>query len=156
MEVKKSYEADLEHQWKKRFLLGLVLVLAVLVVALELNFRDGAVEYNEELLDDIVQELELKAAVDQEDMIAVMEEPEEEPAEEADEGAEAEPEQDAAPEKTEAEIERLDGEIERVSALLATEEVASNYERLIELTNELEQLNSEQEKQYEIWEELSD
>ena len=58
--------------------------------------------------------------------------------------------------KTEAEIERLDGEIERVSALLATEEVASDYERLIELTNELEQLNSEQEKQYEIWEELSD
>ena len=80
MEVKKSYEADLEHQWKKRFLLGLVLVLAVLVVALELNFSDGAVEYNEELLDDIVQELELKAAVDQEDMIAVMEEPEEESA----------------------------------------------------------------------------
>lgn len=58
--------------------------------------------------------------------------------------------------KTEAEIERLDGEIERVSALLATEEVASDYERLIELTNELEQLNSEQEKQYEIWEELLD
>ena len=58
--------------------------------------------------------------------------------------------------KTEAEIERLDGEIERVSALLATEEVASDYEKLIELTNELEQLNSEQEKQYEIWEELSD
>ena len=58
--------------------------------------------------------------------------------------------------KTEAEIERLDGEIERVSALLATEKVASDYERLIELTNELEQLNSEQEKQYEIWEELSD
>ncbi len=58
--------------------------------------------------------------------------------------------------KTEAEIERLDGEIERVSALLTTEEVASDYERLIELTNELEQLNSEQEKQYEIWEELSD
>ena len=80
MEVKKSYEADLEHQWKKRFLLGLVLVLAVLVVALELNFRDGAVEYNEELLDEVVQELELKAAVDQEDMIAVMEDPEEESA----------------------------------------------------------------------------
>lgn len=80
MEVKKSYEADLELQWKKRFLLGLVLVLAVLTVALELNFRDGAVEYNEEQLDEIVQELELKAAMDQEDMIAVIEEPEEEPA----------------------------------------------------------------------------
>ena len=80
MEVKKSYEADLEHQWKKRFLLGVVLVLAVLAVALELNFKDGAVEYNEELLDDIVQELELKPAIDQENMIAVIEEPEEEPA----------------------------------------------------------------------------
>lgn len=80
MEVKKSYEADLEHQWKNRFLLGLVLVLAVLAVALELNFSEGSVEYNEELLDDIVQELELKAAVDQEDMIAVIEEPEEESA----------------------------------------------------------------------------
>ena len=56
--------------------------------------------------------------------------------------------------KAEAEIERLDGEIERVSALLATEEVASDYERLIELTNELERLNSEQERQYEIWGEL--
>lgn len=58
--------------------------------------------------------------------------------------------------KTEAEIERLDSEIERVEALLASEEVASDYERLLELTNELEQLSAEQEKQYEIWEELSD
>ena len=61
MEVKKSYEADLEHQWKKRFLLGVVLVLAVLAVALEFNFRDVEVEYKE-------------------DMIAVIEEPEEKPA----------------------------------------------------------------------------
>ena len=80
MEVKKSYEADLEHQWKKRFLLGVVLVLAILAVALEFNFRDVEVEYNENLIDEIVQELELKPAVDQEDMIAVIEEPEEEPA----------------------------------------------------------------------------
>lgn len=80
MEVKKSYEADLEHQWKKRFLLGVVLVLAVLAVALEFNFRDVEVEYNENLIDEIVQELELKPVVDQEDMIAVIEEPEEESA----------------------------------------------------------------------------
>ena len=80
MEVKKSYEADLERQRKKSFLLGLILVLAVLVVALEFNFSDGEVEYNEEMLDDVVQELELKAAIDQQEMIAVMDEPEEEPA----------------------------------------------------------------------------
>ena len=49
-----------------------------------------------------------------------------------------------------------DGEIERVQALLASEEVISDYERLLELTNELEQLQAEQEQQYEIWEELSD
>lgn len=58
--------------------------------------------------------------------------------------------------KTEEEIERLDKEIERVEALLATEEVSSDYEKLLELTNELEQLSARQEKQYEIWEELSD
>ncbi|MBR5929856.1 MAG: energy transducer TonB [Prevotella sp.] len=80
MEVKKSYKADLEHQWKKRFLLGVVLVLSVLAVALEFNFRDEEVDYNENLIDEIVQELELKPVVDQEDMIAVIEEPEEEPA----------------------------------------------------------------------------
>ena len=58
--------------------------------------------------------------------------------------------------KTEAEIERLDSEIAKTESLLATEEVASDYEKLLELTNELEQLNSKLEKQYEIWEELSD
>lgn len=58
--------------------------------------------------------------------------------------------------KTEAEIERLDSEIEHTQTLLASEEVASDYERLIELTNQLEQLQAEQEAQYEIWEELAD
>ena len=58
--------------------------------------------------------------------------------------------------KAEEEIERLDSEIERVQTLLASEEVISDYEKLLELTNELEQLQAEQEQQYEIWEELSD
>lgn len=57
--------------------------------------------------------------------------------------------------KAEAEIERLDGEIEKTQALLASEEVAADYEKLIELTNRLEQLQQEQEEQYLIWEELS-
>lgn len=58
--------------------------------------------------------------------------------------------------KAEAEIERLDEEIEKTQALLSSEEVAADYEKLIELTNKLEQLQQEQEEQYLIWEELSE
>ena len=58
--------------------------------------------------------------------------------------------------KAEAEIERLDGEIEKTQALLTSEEVVADYEKLIELTNKLEQLRQEQEEQYLIWEELSE
>lgn len=58
--------------------------------------------------------------------------------------------------KAEAEIERLDGEIEKTQTLLSSEEVAADYEKLIELTNKLEQLQQEQEEQYLIWEELSE
>lgn len=58
--------------------------------------------------------------------------------------------------KAEEEIERLDGEIENVQNLLASDEVAADYEKLIELTKALETLQKEQEEQYEIWEELSE
>lgn len=58
--------------------------------------------------------------------------------------------------KAEEEIERLDAEIERVQEQLSSDEVTSNYEKLMELSNLLEQLQAEQEAQYEIWEELSD
>lgn len=58
--------------------------------------------------------------------------------------------------KAEEEIERLDGEIENVQNLLASDEVAADYEKLIELTKQLETLQKEQEEQYEIWEELSE
>lgn len=58
--------------------------------------------------------------------------------------------------KAEAEIERLDGEIEKTQTLLTSEEVVADYEKLIELTNKLEQLRQEQEEQYLIWEELSE
>ena len=40
--------------------------------------------------------------------------------------------------------------------MLSDPETASDYEKLIELTNKLEELQKEQEKQYEIWEELSE
>lgn len=58
--------------------------------------------------------------------------------------------------KAEAEIERLDGEIEKTQTLLTSEEVVADYEKLIELTNKLDQLRQEQEEQYLIWEELSE
>ena len=58
--------------------------------------------------------------------------------------------------KAEAEIERLDDEIEKTQTLLSSEEVVADYEKLIELTNKLDQLRQEQEEQYLIWEELSE
>lgn len=58
--------------------------------------------------------------------------------------------------KAEAEIERLDAEIGQVQTLLSSEEVAADYEQLLELTNKLEQLQAQQEEQYEIWAELSE
>ena len=56
--------------------------------------------------------------------------------------------------KAEDEIERLDAEIAETQALLASEEVASDYERLLAISEQLEQLQREQEEQYELWESL--
>lgn len=56
--------------------------------------------------------------------------------------------------KAEAEIERLDEEIAKTQELLASEEVAADYEKLMELSKLLEDLQKQQEEQYEIWEEL--
>ena len=58
--------------------------------------------------------------------------------------------------KAEAEIERLDKEIEETQTLLSTDEVAADYEKVLELTAKLEQLQNEQSVQYEIWESLAD
>lgn len=56
--------------------------------------------------------------------------------------------------KVEAEIERLDEEIAKTQELLSSEEVAADYEKLMELSKLLEDLQKQQEEQYEIWEEL--
>lgn len=56
--------------------------------------------------------------------------------------------------KAEAEIERLDEEIAKTQELLSSEEVAADYEKLMELSKLLEDLQKQQEGQYEIWEEL--
>lgn len=56
--------------------------------------------------------------------------------------------------RAEAEIERLDEEIAKTQGLLSSEEVAADYEKLMELSKLLEDLQKQQEEQYEIWEEL--
>lgn len=56
--------------------------------------------------------------------------------------------------KAEAEIERLDEGIAKTQELLSSEEVAADYEKLMELSKLLEDLQKQQEEQYEIWEEL--
>ena len=56
--------------------------------------------------------------------------------------------------KAEAEIERLDEEIAKTQELLSSEEVAADYEKLMELSKLLEDLQKQQKEQYEIWEEL--
>lgn len=56
--------------------------------------------------------------------------------------------------KAEAEIERLDEEIAKTQELLSSEEVVADYEKLMELSKLLEDLQKQQEEQYEIWEEL--
>lgn len=56
--------------------------------------------------------------------------------------------------KAEARIEELDFEISKVEALLGTEEVTSDYEKLMELTSNLEKLHSEQAEVFSVWEEL--
>ena len=57
--------------------------------------------------------------------------------------------------KTEEQIEKLDEEIAVINEQLQQSEVISNYEKLMELTDELEQKQSLQERLYEFWEELS-
>ena len=56
--------------------------------------------------------------------------------------------------KAEAEIERLDEEIAKTQELLSSEEVAADYEKLMEFSKLLEDLQKQQEEQYEIWEGL--
>lgn len=57
--------------------------------------------------------------------------------------------------KTEKLIEQLEVEIEETNTLLQSEEVISNYEKLMELTEKLDDLNIQLENAYDLWGELS-
>ena len=58
--------------------------------------------------------------------------------------------------RTEAQIEQLEGEIEELQAALAKEEVQSDYEQLMALTQELEEKQTELEALYDLWAELQE
>ena len=59
-------------------------------------------------------------------------------------------------ERTEAEIERLEGELDSLKDELASEEVQSDYEKLIALSSAMEAAQNELDALYETWEELQD
>lgn len=58
--------------------------------------------------------------------------------------------------KTEKRIEELDEQISETNLLLQSEAVTSDYEKLMELTKKLEELQEEQEQAYIRWETLSE
>lgn len=71
MEIKKSYAADLEHLRPRLFLLGLVVALSLLVVALEFTIGPTSEDYDEELLDDLAEEIELMPSMPKNDVETV-------------------------------------------------------------------------------------
>lgn len=58
--------------------------------------------------------------------------------------------------KTEAKIEELDEKIAQLNDMLNQDSVTSDYAKLMELTQELEQIQAEQESLYALWEKLSE
>ena len=75
MEIKKSEKANLDKRRRERFLLGLVLALAMLFAALEFSTRSGDLSEDDNLLDDLPEELDMRPALEQKDMISASEVP---------------------------------------------------------------------------------
>ena len=75
MEIKKSEKANLDKRRRERFLLGLVLALAMLFAALEFSTRSGDLSEENNLLDDLPEELDMRPALEQKDMISASEVP---------------------------------------------------------------------------------
>ena len=67
MEIKKSSAADLDSRRTQGFLLGVILVLALLFVALEFDYTAGNSDsYDTDALENMVKELDLEALKDEE------------------------------------------------------------------------------------------
>lgn len=66
MEIKKSSKADLDGRRLQNFLIGVVVVVAVLFVALEYEWTARDKEFDYEMLENIVKELDLEALKEEE------------------------------------------------------------------------------------------
>ena len=81
MEQKKTNKANLERTRALRFVLALVAVGSLFVVTLNLSFIPAEGGFDEAMLDDIIEEMDLSQEQEQDEMIAVeMPKPEEKPA----------------------------------------------------------------------------
>lgn len=73
MEIKKSYKADLDRHWLKRFLIGLAIALSLFVAVLEFPVRYGGPDTDDDSMDDVLQEMAMRKKQERQDMIAVVE-----------------------------------------------------------------------------------
>ncbi len=80
MEVKKSAKADLEGKWLQRFVLGLVVALAGLLVALEYNITPSDPLDDPELMEQLAMDEELPPLFRQENEVVLTPKAEPEPA----------------------------------------------------------------------------
>lgn len=81
MEQKKTNKANLERTRALRFVLALVAVVSLFVVTLNLSFIPAEGGFDEAMLDDIIEEMDLSQEEEQDEMIAVeTPKPEEKPA----------------------------------------------------------------------------
>ena len=70
MDVKKSYNADLDNKRASGFLIGLVVVLSLFLSALEFTTRSTVPEADDDILDDIAQDVEMTPVIHHDDMVA--------------------------------------------------------------------------------------
>lgn len=70
MDVKKSYNADLDNKRASGFLIGLVVVLSLFLAALEFTTRSTVPEADDDILDDIAQDVEMTPVIHHDDMVA--------------------------------------------------------------------------------------
>ena len=68
MEQKKNKQVNLEDEKKTSFLLGLVFVLSLLFVALEFNHVPDSLTYDENIIDELAQDLEMVSTLEKDDI----------------------------------------------------------------------------------------
>ena len=105
LEIKKSREADLERRWLQRFLLGLVLSVALFFIALEYNITPDDPLDDPDLFEQFAMDPELSSLLRPENELALAPKAEPKPTTRiviAEEETEPEPQQEEAPVETDA------------------------------------------------------